>query len=293
MVDRVKSDTEKSASAPRPRTRKFLGFLPGSGWVWGAAVLTIGYLGYAYFYLWPQPVIGPCSPGQVEHLGVCLAPNEVGDLFAGLFAPIAFLWLVVAVLVQAQELKTQRDELKLTREEMEAQRKEMASQRQVWEAQLAETRAQTRALTVEGDERKQAHADRQLDVLLGGIVRTVANDGTALSFDGTYPSKDAGKEVGTTIAFHTRPAVMDNPTTDDDLLVLSNLALRISALEQFEKIEKITPVNADMFDLVLTAMDSIDTIAGNLSESAKFRLDVVRYSEFQRVMRQLATLVER
>jgi hypothetical protein len=39
--------------------------------------------------------------------------GEIGDPLAGIFAPLAFLWLVAAVLVQSQELQEQRKELKL------------------------------------------------------------------------------------------------------------------------------------------------------------------------------------
>lgn len=37
----------------------------------------------------------------------CLTLNEFGDFLAGLFAPLAFLWLVVAVFVQKDELRAQ------------------------------------------------------------------------------------------------------------------------------------------------------------------------------------------
>lgn len=49
--------------------------------------------------------------------------NEIGDALAGMFAPLAFFWLVIAVFVQSSELKAQREELSLTREEMELARK--------------------------------------------------------------------------------------------------------------------------------------------------------------------------
>lgn len=43
--------------------------------------------------------------------------NEWGDFAAGAFAPLAFLWLVVAVVLQSSELREQREELRLTRQE--------------------------------------------------------------------------------------------------------------------------------------------------------------------------------
>ncbi|MFN4312570.1 MAG: hypothetical protein ACK4FK_18455 [Ferrovibrio sp.] len=40
----------------------------------------------------------------------CLPPNEMGDFFAGIFAPLAFLWLVLGYMQQGDELRrTQKD----------------------------------------------------------------------------------------------------------------------------------------------------------------------------------------
>lgn len=61
--------------------------------------------------------------------------NELGDLLAGLFAPLAFLWLLIAVMVQAQELSAQRAELRLTR-------REFVESRKVAQAQANEARKQ-------------------------------------------------------------------------------------------------------------------------------------------------------
>lgn len=43
------------------------------------------------------------------------SPNEIGDTLAGLAGALAFLWIIVTVLLQAQELKAQRNELMHTR----------------------------------------------------------------------------------------------------------------------------------------------------------------------------------
>lgn len=291
MVDRAKSDTEKLASTPKPRVREFLGFLPGSGWVWGAAALTVCYLGYAYLLLWPQPVIGPCGPGQVAHFDGCLKPNEIGDLFAGLFAPLAFIWLAVAVLVQAQELQAQREELALTREEMEAQREEMASQRKVWEAQLKETKAQTKALVVEGNERKQSHADRQLDVLLDGIARAVARSSSTLQFQATRPSGSAGAYTKFDFNIAYPSQLRDAGATDDRLLALSMKASQLLDLEQFTDMNHAEPANPPMFELVLTAMNTIEAIRPDITDAANFRLDVIMFATLEKVVRSIAERV--
>ena len=46
-------------------------------------------------------------------------PSEIGDTLAGIAGALAFLWIIVTVLLQSQELKEQREELKRNREESE------------------------------------------------------------------------------------------------------------------------------------------------------------------------------
>lgn len=51
-------------------------------------------------------------------------PNEIGDTLAGIAGALAFLWIIVTVLLQSQELKAQRNELALQRNELELNRLE-------------------------------------------------------------------------------------------------------------------------------------------------------------------------
>lgn len=70
----------------------------------------------------------------------CLAANELGDYLSGVFAPIAFLWLIAAVVLQSRELAAQREVLELTQEEMVEQRK-------VSQLQMEETRKQAELIS--------------------------------------------------------------------------------------------------------------------------------------------------
>lgn len=54
--------------------------------------------------------------------------NEWGDYISGTSAPLAFIWLVVAVMLQSTELREQRKELALTRREFEYNREVMKAQ---------------------------------------------------------------------------------------------------------------------------------------------------------------------
>lgn len=51
--------------------------------------------------------------------------NEIGDIAAGIFAPLAFLWLFVATQLQRKELRLQRAELAETRSVLAAQQAEL------------------------------------------------------------------------------------------------------------------------------------------------------------------------
>lgn len=83
-----------------------------SGWV------IFGYCATAIY-------LGAFGSGVAIRSGEFLAEfqllplNALGDFIAGFAAPLAFLWLFVATMVQSQELALQREELRLTREEME------------------------------------------------------------------------------------------------------------------------------------------------------------------------------
>lgn len=48
--------------------------------------------------------------------------NLIGDTLAGIFSPLALIWLVAAVLIQSQELKLQRQEIAENRSVMHDQR---------------------------------------------------------------------------------------------------------------------------------------------------------------------------
>lgn len=50
--------------------------------------------------------------------------SHLGDFLSGFASTLAFIWLVAAYLLQAQELRLQRSELTLQREAMQQQREE-------------------------------------------------------------------------------------------------------------------------------------------------------------------------
>ena len=121
-------------------------------------------------------VFSRVSPGELP-----TKLNEWGDFMAGVFAPIAFVWLVTAVWIQSAELREQREELKLTRQEFQEQREVMKDQREAMQAQVEEAKrqavfigTQTRILEAEEARREFVETDRQfqarIETLYGLLV---------------------------------------------------------------------------------------------------------------------------
>src|SRR3982751_3840399 len=57
-------------------------------------------------------IVGIALMAFASNWSQSVKPNEWGDIFAGLFAPVAFLWLVLGFVQQGQELKLQVQELR-------------------------------------------------------------------------------------------------------------------------------------------------------------------------------------
>lgn len=93
-----------------------------SGWVtFGIAVSAAYCATIAAMFWWD-------IPGKLDIPTAEIAFNALGDFLAGAFAPVAFLWLFIATMVQSQELALQRKELALTRREFEENREVMKAQ---------------------------------------------------------------------------------------------------------------------------------------------------------------------
>ncbi len=101
-----------------------------------------------------------------------LQPNNLGDLLAGVFAPLAFLWLFVATLLQKKELEAQREELSLNRKVLALQAEELRNsvaqlkaQAQILEKQF---KAQSQQQTLEDIRERIAGLCSILIVKVGG-----------------------------------------------------------------------------------------------------------------------------
>lgn len=100
----------------------------------------------------------------------CLTANEWGDFLAGVFAPIAFLWLVATVWIQSDELREQRTELALTRREFELNRTVMIEQAQEAKKQAEYIATQTRLLSEESNTRKRQETLTSFTILVSRYI---------------------------------------------------------------------------------------------------------------------------
>jgi hypothetical protein len=72
--------------------------------------------------------------------------NEVGDFLAGIFSSLAFLWFVLALLMQSRQIQMQAEELALQRQELQQTRKTLESQRDEMKEAARQAKAQAEAV---------------------------------------------------------------------------------------------------------------------------------------------------
>jgi hypothetical protein len=134
-----------------------------SGWVKLGFLFTGLYAALvAWTVLWASDFVKFSAPMEL---------HDLADALAGIFAPLAFLWLFVATMVQSQELSLQRRELQLTRREFE-------QNRVVAKEQAEEARNQAKFIGTQTEMMVRSETDKHLNVLLDGI-RDLVTHGTA------------------------------------------------------------------------------------------------------------------
>jgi hypothetical protein len=170
-------------------------------WLIVATSLTVGYALLLLFVLLPAAqTCGASAASFFQKFLACRPPNELGDFLSGAFAPIAFLWLVAAVLIQAQELQAQRAELTLTREELAASREVMREQAEQARQQAIQAQRQadfigeqTANLKTQAEDAHQEKQDRVFDEILRDLHKTFI---FPLSSVGYKIATDTGTIIG-------------------------------------------------------------------------------------------------
>lgn len=121
-------------------------------WLIAAALATVAYLGFIVWRLGVAPIFDFLSSPKL---------NEIGDFLAGVFSPLAFIWLVAAVLTQRQELTDTRDQFAENQKVVDAQLKTINEQSQLLRQQhvLAEETAKKTYRLSLFQERYKIYAD--------------------------------------------------------------------------------------------------------------------------------------
>lgn len=101
----------------------------------------------------------------------CLEANALGDLFAGIFAPLSFIWVVVAVLLQGQELKAQREELAATRDVFEEQKRAMQDQANTAKKTANFMEEQVKMMRAENQDRMKERKQKEFNDLIENFCR--------------------------------------------------------------------------------------------------------------------------
>ena len=91
-----------------------------------------------------------------------MKPSEMGDAMAGVFAALAFVWIIVTVFLQSIELREQR--------------KEFRGQRKATQDMARSMKAQAEIFKDEQRQRKEQEARELLDELISGLRMSIENE---------------------------------------------------------------------------------------------------------------------
>lgn len=119
--------------------------------------ITALYLGVIFY----ETMVISASANWVEEKKL----NNLGDFLAGVFAPIAFLWLIVTVFLQKQELAETRKEIARQSDAMKAQVEEAKAHKEFIERQtnIMTRQAELAEITYAKDRKLQLF-DRRIEV---------------------------------------------------------------------------------------------------------------------------------
>lgn len=137
--------------------------------------------------------------------------NGMGDVLAGVFAPLAFFWLFIATSLQRRELGLQRQELAETRKVLNEQRKEL-------ERSVQESNHQTHIMqrTLETTQSREIYDEFRLRLY---YLAKYLNDYRLERFLATIPSDQSlESETNYYVFFMDRMAVNESDNTSVDEL---------------------------------------------------------------------------
>ncbi|MEQ8326523.1 MAG: hypothetical protein RLO08_13185 [Parvibaculaceae bacterium] len=205
----------------------------------------------------------------------CMEANEIGDFLAGVFAPLAFLWLIAAVFLQ--------------REELSAQRKELRDSRAVAQQHVEEARKnvqfigeQTKMLSEERTQALQTYADHQIDQCIlqidslfsriaGHVLATYVASGTK---NRMFPIKKKEEES-------SAQYIMSSIANFDSSVKKHFCAENFIGLKKLQNIEVKKNFTAKL-DAVVSAIEEINKVIDGASPSKRLQVSSL---EFERMIK--------
>lgn len=251
----------------------------GFPWRFTGAVVTIIYFAVI-------AVLICLKPGALLIDLQRLELNALGDFLAGLFAPVAFLWLFVAVMVQSQELALQRDELKATRREFELNREVASAQVEEARNQAAHILAQTEIMQSEWEQRQIDANDALFRELSERVVAALSDAQGGFSIPMADGEIVTAKPGGTLQGYEALPLALE-------MFEMLQWRLKGDSATGFRDVEAYPATLRTFMLQLLTLLDPLLEAAKGGSAKSRYDLQRLRLDELHHRMTRLEEALER
>lgn len=243
---------DDTAPEPKVGNHQPLWFAGALSLIWLATAIWLGLSAENQHTLWP--------PSN-------LTANEWGDFLAGVFAPMAFFWLVATVWIQSSELREQRKELALTRMEFQYTRT-------VLKAQAEEAKRQAEFIGQQTEMLRQRDNGEAFDNWVSLLASRLRMYDHAWTFD--------CPEQNTSLRMRKNDYSVDG---DQDLIISARTQLRerIRAMEQKNKsLQNGTAGYPQDFMLIFDAVRECRKLARVLPASGRAKAEALELDRFWR-----------
>ncbi len=239
-----------------------------------AGFLTFCLLVGAVVLVWNARQPAGCTGGALS----CLTAADWGTFIAGVFAPVAFIWLVAAVSIQSQELAEQREELRLTR-------LEFAENREVMRQQADEARKQAELIDVQTNILKRQDESRQQE----GLKQKFADEIQALADLINFNLSDVPLIAGHGKGGEVRETFFNKGAWSADTFILEfEHHLRVPLKDfSIERGAHINPNALRMIELATETSEDIVLLAASLGTAEKAKLERLRILRLAESLRRI------
>ncbi|MFY0311523.1 hypothetical protein ACFMBG_16655 [Leisingera sp. D0M16] len=188
-------------------------------------------------------------------------PNEMGDTLAGVAGSLAFVWVVVAVLFQATELREQREEFEKMADAQSAQAEVLEKQAAVFEDEQRQR----------DEQRAEGLLDRQLEWIVQKLEEETARGGTWSHLGGheTYSSPHEMQ------LFPSPWNPLEDFSSDFYIRSASNSISRfVTEISEWERADLAIskPTSKTYYEFLLSELREVDEIRERLSDEQTKRL---------------------